>query len=191
MTMYNSIKNIGVKYFAPLALSASLLGGCGKEGNRIPVQRETVNYVQKETQKNLSTLVSECQNSAEEANALFNDTLRDRKLDLKEQESVYKKLQHVRNKREETTSYAEKNGLDVGRGVENKSQDALYDLLRENLEGVDYGVPELELSLRKQNVPIYVERKESGLDRTAGLFMMYGIGIFGICAYAVMTGKWR
>lgn len=186
---YQTLKNVGVKYLAPLALSAALLGGCGKEKVNLPVQSETISYVQTTQKQRISTLIAEYRQSAEEANALYNSDLRDGKLTRKEQEEIYKTLGKSREKRDKVLSYADDIGTSIDGRLKDKATDRLYDLLDENLHGLDYGVPELELALQRQRIHIHVESVHTVSDANViYLPLMLLIGCYAVAFAAGSLG---
>jgi len=184
--IYQTVKNLGMQYVAPLVLGATLLIGCGKEENiQLPVELDTitqVQYIQKEREDKLEGLVREYRDFTNKALLEFNGMLKDGQLTRTEQEKVYQSLEEVYNQKARVRDYAGDLSKDVD--LTDHTIDSLYDLLNENLNGVDWGAPELEIKLRQQLVPIYVERvDDSKGDMGAYIVITLGCLFIGMLAY--------
>ena len=133
MTIYERAKEIGRKYIAPAIVATGLYFS---NGNAYPAELPVNDSVK-------TSLVREQENKLEQAVVKFNEAIKDRRFTVKEQKEV--------------------NNLFISSGVyngvitPNEDVKELSDKINLNLNGEDYGTPELEYSLREQGLEVKVE----------------------------------
>lgn len=172
------IREKGRKYLLPVAVGLSLLTGCGREYS-LPISQETnqkITEYQTDYKKNhLNSLLTDYNIHLARADSLFNSYIKDRYFDINEQMKVFNELKAAKQDIKKVNDLTEKFNLDSPINLklppENKN---LYSSLKENLEGVDLGTPELEKRLISLDFHVDVEKYDTPWDFLAVYSMIAG-----------------
>ncbi len=157
-----NIKNKNLrKYLAGALIGAScLLSSCEKEpsSTELPVSADIQEEIN-QTYKSLEDVVNKVKDQ-------FNESIKDGYFSLEEQQKVFENYTKIRKEyvlRNAELPEAHKN---------------LYSLIDKNLHWHDYGVPELEKNLRKQNLSVAVGNNVTaveGLEFILGVLVLAGV----------------
>lgn len=151
MKITQKAKEIGRKYLAPAIIAAGLYFSNGNAyATDLPVETSIK-----------AQMVRERETKLEEAVSKFNESIGNREFSVEEQKKVYSLLQQ--------------SGINMDMINPSDSVKELYSELRNNLECVDFGTPELELKLREQGVDIFVEPLFTNPEEL--LFGISGLGV--------------
>ncbi len=182
--LYETGRKIG-KYVMPTlaGLVLSFGNGCGKsENSSLPVSESTRIALEEKTNKDIELARGVFNKHVEYAVGEFNQTIEDGYFDLDEQRNVLRPLDLAQR-------FVEEHPNDLRFS---EKDETLYDLLRENLEGHDVGVPNLEHELKRGGYDVEVEPSVNKLERTLGgiacaSFMTLCFGFMGFVMYTVLA----
>ncbi len=181
MTLKGIIREKGRKYLFPAVVGLSLLTGCGKspEEHPLPISQKVSQEITEDQtnyrNNHLDSLVEDYNIHLTRADSLFNSYIKDWSFSIAEQRNVLKEM-GVAEQDVKSIDYFEKqfnqnSPLNLKFSQRHKN---LYSLLKENLEGVDWGTPELEKALISRGFYINVEKCDTQNDSGATSVMMLG-----------------
>jgi hypothetical protein len=153
----NNTYNLGNKLrtyalVAYVAAGSMLYTSC-KDSTSIPVSEEVKTELMQKEIMNKNLLEEKVNNLVMGARNSFNASIKDNIYSVEEQQQTY-------NLYESASNLIRENNL-KSFAPEDKE---LYNLLRENLKGIDYGKPELQMALEDRDLNITVERAISDAD---------------------------
>lgn len=189
MRIAGKLKQIGRKYVAPVAFAGALTfctygRSLGKE--YFPTYKEVY------SNRSLKDLAKKYNSLLENSRAKFNEYIgQGDTLSLSEQENLLTLYDYADDLRKEIVNYAKTtntlNEDDLAKRLSNlkmpESDSNIYSLLNQNLNGMDWGRPNLEIELAKQGINIPVEGKTTKAEKFS---LVFGGG--NILGALILTG---
>ncbi len=183
MKIYEKIKNAGKKFIAPAVLAVGLaFSGCDKNESYspLPITQVTRNGLESERLKEYNAGILE-------AEKLFNESLADKKINYSEQKTVYNALKQPIYIADQIKKYSlEKQYPEIRISTSTRN---LYDLVNENLHGLDTGKPNLQIELERQGYDMNVEQCSSDKEGLAFLYTIFSSISSMVILYKRMAQK--
>jgi hypothetical protein len=200
---YQTIKEIGRKYLAPVILAGTLaLTGCDKKsrGNSdLPIyegvktklieeQDVEMQRLEQERRKSLEDLAVKYNSELESARETFNQGIIDRDLTKGEQQAVFEKYKSASELSSKIISLSKKYRFtEYSQNSLPEPDKRLYGLLNKNLNMADYGRPELHYYLKNQGLKVNVEAVDNIQD-FLGVCTILWAGVGGSCLTVLGIG---
>jgi hypothetical protein len=203
-----TLRKITTKYVTPALIGLAILSsGCKEQKIELPVRQDVKEHIQtyskeeKERQQKKEEMTktwrdlrlkTQYQDRVTSIENKLNDAIVDMSFDKEEQKSLLAEYDSLQQKIVEINSYRETikhTGGSIFFRVDEedivdelkmpKEHRLIYDLLKENLKGIDYGQPELEKVLAEQGISVKVETCESNAECVTTLVatpvVLYGL----------------
>ena len=149
--IYKTISGKARKYVASVIVAGALtLGSYAAEAKTIVIPE-----VFKETRAAMQAKAEEFRGLEESVLQKYNAVIADRNFSVEEQNRVYSEIKELQK-------YALKGNLNVSEGISNLEKG-----LQKNLEGVDWGKPELQKAFEENGLGVSVDAYETKADRSA------------------------
>lgn len=210
MTTYSKIKNTAKNYLGSALVAGSLiLSGYGCSNANFPVNPETkqdiVNSYNQEAklnenriQQTFNELRETYHKNLDSANIDFNKSIEDKLFTQAEQKKVYFDLVNAEQLFREIQKYAIDNKIEFKEKFPDNFSNLESDL-GNNINGSDWGIPNLELKLKEQQLQVKVEEVEmsqkvayaivGGIVGSLGLIFLSALATFGY--YGIKENKKR
>jgi len=185
--LYEVAKRVGKKaLLGGLTAGSMYLAGCSGNSENpcdFPVTQEARQAIDSNYASVRSGLEKRFANYdaiEDSATAQFNRAIEDRHFSKEEQKQVYATLKTARDSLSVISHDADSLNVSEYAGRTPNKNKALYAGLYENINGVDWGTPELEKELRSCGYDVGVDESESDVDAVpmyiAMVFVTVGIG---------------